>query len=213
MKIFELIKSEDDETLWDFSNDVHRAILELYFTKYWDGSKSLTYEKTGESLIEKVNALNPESVLDVGCGLNLFKGKIKNLVGLDPYNSAADINQDLFHYCMSNPDKQHDVIICLGSINFGPRDKILYEVDMLDKLTKSGGYQFWRVNNRTRVGIPELDDYAFDKFPLAQLIDFYEWDRGLVDQIAELYNYELVEYGHEKSSVGNERAYFTFYKY
>jgi hypothetical protein len=30
-----------------------------------------------------------ESVLDVGCGYNEFKGKINNLTGLDPYNKKC----------------------------------------------------------------------------------------------------------------------------
>ena len=42
-------------------------------------------------VIEFIESLPSQStVLDVGCGYNEFKGKIKNLTGIDPYNFHAD---------------------------------------------------------------------------------------------------------------------------
>ena len=35
--------------------------------------------------------MNPDNVVDIGCGFNEFKGKITNLIGIDPYNDKADI--------------------------------------------------------------------------------------------------------------------------
>jgi len=205
MKIFELMKTEPDEVLWEFANDVHTAIVDLYFSKYWI-SRSYTFEQTGDALIKKVNDLNPESVLDAGCGTNYFKGKIQNLIGIDPFSDAADVKQDFSEYYLSNPGKQFDVVLALGSVNFGLRDKILFEVDLLDKMTKSGGHQFWRVNAGRA-------DHDCDHFPLANLIDFYPWNKDFVEEIAKIYNYEILEFGFERNITDHERVYFTFYKY
>ena len=48
--------------------------------------KSLRY--TGFALVDKINPL--ESVIDVGCGLNLLKEHIAGLVGIDPVYPEAD---------------------------------------------------------------------------------------------------------------------------
>ena len=41
------------------------------------------FQYSGFSLVDEINALNPSIVLDSGCAYNLFKGKIKNLIGID----------------------------------------------------------------------------------------------------------------------------------
>ena len=37
-------------------------------------------------------------VLDVGCGYHPFKGRINNIVGIDPYNNCADYEVDILDY-------------------------------------------------------------------------------------------------------------------
>ena len=46
----------------------------------------------------EINKLNPRKVLDVGCGYNQFKGRINNLIGIDPYNNCADYQVDIFEF-------------------------------------------------------------------------------------------------------------------
>lgn len=205
MKIYDLIKNEPDEVLMEFANDVHNLIVELYFEKYWK-SQSNNFEFSGDGLEKRVNALNPQSVLDVGCGYNYWKGKINNLIGLDPYNSAADLKMHLYEYINLNPNVQHDVVLCLGSINFGESAKIFHEVHMIDALTKKGGRQYWRVN-------PGKTDHPQDKFPLNALIDFFPWSEKIVRQIAEIYDYEVEEFGMEKNTLNDcQRMYFVYKK-
>ena len=43
-------------------------------------------------------------------------------------------------------DKKFDVILCLGSVNFGSRDKIISEVSRCVDLLADGGTMFFRVN-------------------------------------------------------------------
>ena len=56
------------------------------------------YKYSGLKLIDEVNSLNPRRVLDIGCGYHEFKDKIHNLVGIDPYNDAADIHVKLLDH-------------------------------------------------------------------------------------------------------------------
>ena len=83
------------------------------------------WKHSGLALVDQINEMKPRSVLDVGCGYNEFKGKINNLIGIDPYNVRADYQVGLMEY---RPQKQFDIIMALGSINFGGRNKIIAEV-------------------------------------------------------------------------------------
>ena len=205
MKIFELIKSAPDDVLWSFANDVHTMILELYFEKYWD-SESMNFEMSGDGLEDRVNAHDPKSVLDVGCGFNYWKGKIQNLTGIDPYNNAADIKVGIVEYAEKYPEAQHDAVLVLGSVNFGDMGKIHHEMMAIDKITAPGGRQYWRAN-------PGLTDHPCDKFPLNSLIDFFPWDEKIVHEIAKVYGYEVEDYAVEKNKInGRERLYFVYRK-
>jgi hypothetical protein len=72
------------------------------------------WKYSGLKLIEEVNALNPRSVLDIGCGYNEFKGKIRNLTGIDPYNDRADYKISIMDF---RSNEKFDVILCLGSVS------------------------------------------------------------------------------------------------
>ena len=62
--------------------------MESYFSGKWSDSSFDSYKWSGYRLVEEVNSHKPRSVLDVGCGFNRFKGKINNLLGIDPYNDC-----------------------------------------------------------------------------------------------------------------------------
>jgi len=83
-------------------------------------------------------------VLDVGCGHNLFKGKIKNLTAIDKYNTAADILIDTMDF--DAPEESYDVVVALGSTNFHPFETIEAQIDRVVKWCKPGGRIYMRVN-------------------------------------------------------------------
>ena len=122
--------------------------------------------------------MNPDNVIDIGCGFNEFKGKIKNLTGIDPYNDRADISVHTLDY---NPDIEYDVAICLGSINFGSSDKILGELENVVSMVKSGGFLYFRVN-------PGIQH---DK-PAAKWINFYDWDSVFISNAANHLNCDVL---------------------
>lgn len=169
------------------------AVLAGYFGKVWY-PETKKYKYSGLAIIDEVNAMNPDAVIDIGCGYNEFKGKIKNLIGIDPYNSKADFKHSIETF---KTDTKYDVAICLGSINFGNSQKIIREMEKVVSLVKDGGYIYFRVNPGEQHTAPE-----------ARWINFYDWDPVFISNVASALNCELVTL---RQDVGN-RFYFVLRK-
>ena len=166
--------------------------MESYFSGIWQDQNFECLEYSGYQLVDYVNAQTPSSVLDVGCGYNRFKGKIKNLIGIDPYNDAADIKVSLEDY--KGPSSE--IALCLGSINFGDEKTIDHQIDVLHRL--------WRKEAIFRVN-PGIPHAGWDDF-----IEWYQWTPEKIKDIAKQYNYNLeclkTEYTKEK-----DLRYFFIY--
>ena len=176
-------------TLQDITQDLSERYIHRFFAEIWK-PRTNDYDYTGWQLADEVNALNPRSVLDVGCGYHPFKGRIHNLVGIDPYNNCADYMVDILDYV-----GRHDVVIALGSINFNSRDEIEARfarcVDVLDP----GGRFILRANP----GITHRTGHYVDIFP---------WTFEIVKEFADKYNLKLLEFKKD----GNQRLYFSYEK-
>ena len=168
-------------------------MLRNYFSNVWQ-AETKRYKYSGLSIIDEVNAMNPDNVVDIGCGFNEFKGKITNLVGIDPYNDKADI---MVHTLDYKPDVEYDVAICLGSINFGSSDKILAELENVVGMVKSGGFLYFRVN-------PGIQHTR----PAAKWINFYDWDPVFISNAARYLNCEVLILRQDE----NNRLYFVLRK-
>ena len=145
-------------------------------------------------MIEEVNAIKTRSVLDDGGGYKMFKGRIKNLIGLDPYNRHADLQIKIEDYSTT---EKFDVILCLGSINFGSYDKIMKELIVCKNLLADGGKMFFRVN-------PGLDHEPLE----SKYINFYPWNVYQITQIAKQLDLAILDLRHDF----NDRIYFVYAK-
>ena len=181
------------ESLAEYCNVIDDACLHKYFSKYWQNDMK-KWKYSGLSLINEVNALKPRSVLDVGCGYNEFKGKIDNLIGIDPYNRLADIHVGTLEY---KTKQKFDVILCLGSVNFGGRDKIIAEVSRCVNLLEDGGTMFFRVNPGMKHDKPEAD-----------WIEFYAWNVPFIIELSEMFNLKVLDIRDDT----NQRKYFVYRK-
>lgn len=181
------------DTLEKYSEAINDACLHKYFSKYWDNDMK-KWKYSGLALIDEVNNLKPRAVLDVGCGYNEFKGKINNLIGIDPYNSKADLQVSTLDY---KTDEKFDVILCLGSVNFGSRDKIIAEVSRCVKLLAEGGTMFFRVNPGIQHDKPE-----------AQWIEFFSWNVPFIIELAKMFNLQVLDIRDDT----NSRKYFVYRK-
>lgn len=169
---------------------IDQAVLRKYFGTVWQ-PKTKQYKYSGLSIIDEVNNLNPRLVLDLGCGYNEFQGKINKLTGVDPYNPRADINSSILDY---QPSERYDVVICLGSINFGSVDKIYAELEHAVGLTVPGGLLFFRANPGEQHGAPE-----------AAWIEFFDWTPEFIMSSAQQMNCQVLVL---RQDVGN-RYYFV----
>ena len=181
------------ETLEQYVESIDDACLHNYFSKYWQNDMK-KWKYSGLALVDEVNNLRPRAVLDVGCGYNEFKGKINNLIGIDPYNDRADLQVSTMNY---KTDQKFDVILCLGSVNFGSRDKIIAEVGRCVNLLADGGTMFFRVNP----GIPHNK-------PEARWIEFYAWNVPFIIKLAEIFNLQVLDIRDDT----NQRKYFVYKK-
>lgn len=175
---------------------IDHEVLKNYFSKVWQ-PQTKKYKYSGLSIIDEVNNLQPKKVLDLGCGYNEFKGKINNLIGIDPYNDKADVQTGILDY---NAQTNFDVIICLGSINFGTVDKIYTELEHAVSLTKDGGLLYFRANPGTQHEAPE-----------AKWIEFFQWTSEFIINSAERLGCELVTLNQDMGERGS-RYYFKLKK-
>ena len=181
------------DTLEQYADVIDDACLNKYFSKYWQNDMK-KWKYSGLTLINEVNNLKPRAVLDVGCGYNEFKGRINNIIGIDPYNDKADLRVGTLDYIT---DQKFDVILCLGSVNFGNRDKIIAEVSRCVKLLADNGTMFFRVN-------PGL---SHDK-PEADWIEFYAWNVPFIIELSEKFNLKILDIRYDT----NIRKYFVYKK-
>lgn len=158
------------------SEKINNAVLAQYFSTVWQ-PETKKYKYSGLTIVDEVNAMNPEAVIDIGCGYNEFKGKINNLIGIDPYNPRADVISKVEDY---ETDTLFDVAICLGSINFGSTETILKELNSVSDLVKPGGIMYFRVN-------PGEQHAAFE----SRWINFYGWDPTFISSAAQYLNCSL----------------------
>lgn len=172
--------------------------MKEYFSGVWQDENFANLKYSGYQLVDYVNSKNPRRVLDVGCGYNRFRGKIKNLWGIDPYNDAADHKLSLENY----KGPKVDIALCLGSINFGDEDTINRQIDILDSIwTKEC---IFRVNPGLEHTWRDKDDYSG--------VQWYPWTIQKIAKISEQYNYSLECLEEEYTIHGHLRYYFIYAK-
>ena len=181
------------DTLEQYAEAIDVACLHKYFSKYWENDIK-KWKYSGLALVDEVNSLKPRAVLDVGCGYNEFRGKIHNLIGIDPYNDRADLRVSTLEF---RTDQKFDVIMCLGSINFGSRDKIIAEIGRCVDLLEDGGTMFFRVNPGVQHNKPE-----------AKWIEFFAWNVPFMIELSEMFNLKVLDIRDDS----NQRKYFIYRK-
>lgn len=176
-------------TLRSIVDDLSERYMLRFFSEIWK-PRTGDYEYTGWDLADEINALEPKRVLDVGCGYHPFKGRIHNLVGIDPYNNCADYEVDILEYRVNH---HYDVIIALGSINFNSRDEIETRFSHCVDLLAPGGKFYLRANP----GITHKTGPYVEIFP---------WTFEVVHEFAEKYNLRLETFKKD----ANGRLYFVY---
>lgn len=179
-------------TVKDIVADLSERYTHRFFAEMWK-PRTNDYDYTGWTLVDEINQLNPRAVLDVGCGYHPFKGRINNLIGIDPYNNCADYEVDILEYKVK--PESYDVIIALGSINFNSRDEIEQRFEHCVNLLAPGGRFYLRAN-------------PGEAHKTGPYVDIFPWSFEVVNELAEKYNLKLETF--KKDS--NNRLYFVYSK-
>jgi hypothetical protein len=145
----------------------HQTLSDFFSADRWRPSID-RFPLSGLSLVERVNAMRPRLVIDVGCGFNPFKGKIANLIGFDLINRHADIVCSIGEAPFSAACA--DVVLALGSINFGPRTQVAAQLRRVAGWMRPGSCLFMRCNPGEAVG----DE-----------IDVFPWSAALARELGE----------------------------
>jgi SAM-dependent methyltransferase len=190
---FDAVCNQKFTSVEDCVDHIDNQCLNNYFSKIWQPDMK-KWKYSGLKLVDEVNALKARSVLDVGCGYNEFKGKIHNLTGIDPYNDRADHKISIMDF---RPNQRFDVILCLGSINFGSLDKITAEIAKTVLLLEDGGTIFFRVN-------PGVNHDRRE----ARWIEFFAWNVPFIIELAERFNLKVLDIRDD----ANQRKYFVYRK-
>lgn len=177
-------------TLGEIVNELDQRYLSRFFGEIWK-PKTDEFTYTGWQIVDEINRQNPKAVLDVGCGYHPFKGRINNLVGIDPFNSCADFQVDILEFDVK--PESYDFILAFGSINFGNEEDIDVRVKHCVKLLARGGKMYFRANP----GITHKN---------GPYVEIYPWDFHRANYFAEKYDMKLLEF--KKDS--NDRLYFVY---
>lgn len=163
-------------------------LLKDFFKDTW---KTNSFD---EELIRTINDLLPQKVLDVGCGFNLYKGHIPHLFGIDIVNPSADLVCDVLDF---KPESKFDVIMCLGSINFGTQDDIVGRLKHLSTLLQEHGQMFMRVNP----GILWKEEPDLSIFP---------WTPELIHRLGKAAGFRVIGDIHEYDTPRGTRLKFIY---
>jgi len=124
---------------------IDQTFIEIYKTHPMSREFYMTkFKHSGYTLLTKIGS--QEKVLDVGCGHNLFKEHLPNLIGIDPVTSQADHKVALLDYTTF---EKFDVILCLGSVHFGELDDIKQSIAHMSSMINAGGRIYWRCGTTT----------------------------------------------------------------
>jgi hypothetical protein len=150
--------------------------LNEYFSKTWKSNLD-QYQYSGWALIDLIQP--GETVIDVGCGFNEFRGRIPNLIGIDPAFAEADYRLSIEGFQTA---ERFDVAFCLGSINFGNEETILNQIKHVIRLLKPSARIYWRCN-------PGLADHGNEE---CKNIEFFPWTLDKHVKYSEQFGFRLM---------------------
>ena len=143
--------------------------------------------------IEKVMQTNPATVVDLGCGLNVFKKVYPNIIGIDSNPKANFDEFDFFDEDFAQGHRHYyDGLISINTIHFSPIDTISQRLSMTKGLVKPGGRAFVSFNLET--WLMHTDKQVIDSLfgPVPQFNDIVNYVNNQI--VASNLNLEVVDW-------------------
>jgi len=179
-------------TIEEATKRLDEKYMGRFFGEIWQPETD-KYQYSGWGLVDLINKKNPVAVLDFGCGYNPFKGRINNLVGIDPFNNQADYMVDILEFAVE--PETYDHIIVFGSLNFGDRNDIETRFAKLNELLMPGGRMYFRAN-------------PGNLWPKGPYVDIFPWSFEVAYDLAKTHGLELEKFKKDNG----DRLYFEIYK-
>jgi hypothetical protein len=135
-------------------------------------------DESGATLINEINNLNPRLVIDAGCGHNVFKKYINNLIGFDQeLYPTADFQSSILDAEFAPGSA--DVILCLGSLHFGSQEFVYKNFERIMHWLAPRGYVVMRI----------FVSSDFEPYPGY----FYKFTQDDINFLENLYNLKMVK--------------------
>jgi len=157
---------------------------------------SLYRSHTGQAGVKYINEkLKPNSVLDVGCGANLFKPHLEGVVGIDlldyrklGHKTGADVIDNIREwYFKMHPS--FDLIYCIGPMNFGTVEDIYVNFDIFRKMSN-------RIFGHVRPGhLSDEDRGVKSGYP------YYPWTTQEIQRWADEFGFDVVNMATEHTDL------------
>jgi len=125
--------------------------------------------------IDMLLECNPKIILDVGCGNNVFKKYIPQIVGLDPIYKDADIHGYFNDDFVSKHIGEYDCAMAIQSIHQVSLLKFIDRINQFGKIIKPGGRGIFSTNLGRLVSRTEPHEFAqiFDLSRPVTIFDYY----------------------------------------
>lgn len=166
--------------------------LNDYFSQHWSPANNwtITNEANIASMIKEF-----EYVLDVGCGYNPFKSYLGDkLYAFDPAINSGNELCSLEDFDAEGD--QWDLVLCMGSINFGDEDHIASQIEKVVSFVKPGGRILWRQN-------PGNADHDNEE---CKSVPFFPWSKEHNYAFAARFGCRVIDFDIDKHKVDNEKV-------
>jgi SAM-dependent methyltransferase len=184
-----MAKRYDAKKVGQWSRAKRMVALKDHFTNDWAEAIRVTSDaKTGSGYAAAlvINEIKPGLVLDIGCGNNIMRKYIDNLIGIDllPYQGNTDIIGDVMDILPRFKDNSVDAIRSVGPFNFGRPEEVEELIEECQRVLKPGGL----ICCHARPG-RKTDKEHFQQRGMIH----HPWTRDEVYRMTEKFNFELMD--------------------
>ena len=136
------VLSHYDHVLWDHSNV--KTIEDKFWTRTRFETRMLSV--VPYYYLEYLLKHSPEHIYDIGCGNNIFKKHIPNVIGIDPTYEEADIKDFVDDDYVAGHQNYFESMFAINSIHFFPLKHIREKINRIITMIKPGGRCFMTLN-------------------------------------------------------------------
>jgi hypothetical protein len=129
--------------------------------------------------------INPKIILDVGCGDNILKKYVPEIVGLDPMCAAADIYGYFDDKFVQQHIGEYDCAMAVLSINKVSLLEFRNRINQFGKIIKPGGRGYISFSLGRLVNCTEPHEFAeiFDLSSAVTIFDYYCYIKTELEKI------------------------------